>query len=69
MKATVKVAYFDQTGLHKPGEVVEVASLSQFVEAFAETKEVKAETKKVTSKPETTTNKAPIKKATTKKKG
>lgn len=30
MRATVKVAYFDNSGLHKPGEVVEVKELKPY---------------------------------------
>lgn len=54
MKATVKVAYFDGTGLHKPREVVEVSAPNPYVEiikekAKPESEEEKAEPKK--SKP------------------
>lgn len=54
MKATVKVAYFDGTGLHKPREVVEVSAPNPYVEiikekAKSESEEEKAEPKK--SKP------------------
>lgn len=56
MKATVKVAYFDGTGLHKPREVVEVSAPNPYVEIIKEkakpepvTEEEKAEPKK--SKP------------------
>lgn len=40
MKAVVKVAYFDNSGLHKAGEVVEVKKLTSFLKAI-EPKEVK----------------------------
>lgn len=36
MKATVKVAYFDGTGLHKPREVVEVSAPNPYVEIIKE---------------------------------
>lgn len=56
MKATVKVAYFDGTGLHKPREVVEVSAPNPYVEIIKEkakpepvTEEEAAEPKK--SKP------------------
>lgn len=60
MKAVVKVAYFDNSGLHKAGEVVEVKKLNPYLvateekkveEPTAETVEVKTkETKKPTRK-------------------
>lgn len=40
MKAIVKVAYFDDLGLHKVGDVVEVKALKSFHKAI-ETEEVK----------------------------
>lgn len=56
MKATVKVAYFDGTGLHKPREVVEISAPNPYVEIIKEkakpesvTEEEAAEPKK--SKP------------------
>lgn len=58
MKAIVKVAYFDNAGLHKPREVVEVSAANPYVEIMKEkakpepeviTEEEKAEPKK--SKP------------------
>lgn len=36
MKATVKVAYFDGTGLHKPREVVEISAPNPYVEIIKE---------------------------------
>jgi hypothetical protein len=36
MKAVVKVAYFDSTGLHRPGEIVDVKSPSRLVEVIEE---------------------------------
>ena len=60
MKAVVKVAYFDNSGLHKAGEVVEVKKLNPYLvatetemvekveEPTEETVEVKT---KVTKKP------------------
>ena len=64
LKAVVKVAYFDNSGLHKAGEVVEVKKLTSYLEATKpemvekveepteETVEVKTEkaTKKTTKK-------------------
>ena len=34
MKAVVKVAYFDSTGLHRPGEIVDVKSPSRLIEVI-----------------------------------
>ena len=65
MKAVVKVAYFDNSGLHKAGDVVEVKKLNRYLEATEtekvkkveepteETVEIKTEkaTKKATRKP------------------
>lgn len=67
MKAVVKVAYFDNSGLHKAGEVVEVKKLTSFLKAI-EPKEVKkveepteetveVKTKKATKKPTKKTKK------------
>lgn len=61
IKAVVKVAYFDNSGLHKAGEVVEVKKLNSYLvatetekvekveEPTEETVEIK--TKKATKKP------------------
>ena len=43
MKATVKVAYYDNAGLHRPREVVEVSKPNPWVEIIEEPKTVKAE--------------------------
>lgn len=65
IKAVVKVAYFDNSGLHKAGDVVEVKKLNRYLEATEtekvekveepteETVEIKTEkaTKKATRKP------------------
>ena len=65
MRAVVKVAYFDNSGLHKAGDVVEVKKLNRYLEATEtekvekvdepteETVEIKTEkaTKKATRKP------------------
>lgn len=65
MKAVVKVAYFDNSGLHKAGDVVKVKKLNRYLEATEtekvekveepteETVEIKTEkaTKKATKKP------------------
>ena len=65
IKAVVKVAYFDNSGLHKAGDVVEVKKLNRYLEATEtekvekveepteETVEIKTEkeTKKATKKP------------------
>lgn len=46
MKAKVKIAHFDNTGLHRVGEVVVLTEGNKsFVEAIAEEKTVKVETK------------------------
>lgn len=62
MRAVVKVAYFDNSGLHKVGEVVEVKKLNPYLKAIEpekvkkveepteETAEVKKVTKKTTKK-------------------
>ena len=64
MKAVVKVAYFDNSGLHKAGEVVEVKKLNPYLvvteekkveEPTEETVEVK--TNKATKKPTKKTKK------------
>lgn len=36
MKATVKAAYYDNTGLHKPREVVEISAPNPYVEIIKE---------------------------------
>lgn len=63
MRAVVKVAYFDNSGLHKAGEVVEVKKLNSYLTALEpakvekveepteETVEVKTKPKKTTKKP------------------
>lgn len=60
MRAIVKVAYFDDLGLHKVGDVVEVKALKPFHEAIEEKPE---EVKPVTE----TVEVKPTKKKTTKK--
>lgn len=57
MKAVVKVAYFDNSGLHKAGEVVEVKKLNPYLMATEEEKveepteeTVEVKTKKATKK-------------------
>ena len=45
MKAVVKVAYFDSTGLHRPGEIVDVKSPSRLVEVIKVTSSKKEEPK------------------------
>lgn len=61
MKARVKAAYYDNTGLHKPGAVVEVKAPNPYVEIIEEkakpepveeAKEEKAEPKKKPKKKE-----------------
>lgn len=72
MRAIVKRPYFDDLGLHKPGEIVEVECVSDLVELAEETEteeveEVKAEEP---AKPkQTKTEKKPATKKATKKKG
>ena len=61
IKAVVKVAYFDNSGLHKAGDVVEVKKLNRYLEATETEKIEKVEepteetveikTKKATRKP------------------
>lgn len=41
MKARVKITHFDDLGLHKVGDVVEVEQASRFVEIIAEETETK----------------------------
>ena len=43
IKAVVKVAYFDNSGLHKAGEVVEVKKLTPYLEATKPAKVEKVE--------------------------
>lgn len=55
MKAVVKTAYFDENGLHRKGDIVETATLTNYLEKCAETPSDKAErivetAKKVTTK-------------------
>lgn len=69
MRAVVKVAYFDNSGLHKAGEIVEVKKLSPYLMAIktekvsqveeptGETVEVKTKPKKATKKPTKKTKK------------
>jgi hypothetical protein len=64
MKAVVKVAYFDNSGLHKAGEVVEVEKLNPYLVATEEKKveepteeTVEVKTKKATKKPTKKTKK------------
>ena len=48
MRAIVKVAYFDNSGLHKVGEVVEVKKLTSYLKATEEkTETVEPETEEV----------------------
>lgn len=72
MRAIVKRPYFDDLGLHKVGEVVEVECASDLVELAEETEtaepeEVKAEELAVPKKANTV--KKPATKKATKKKG
>ena len=60
MRAIVKRPYFDDLGLHKVGEVVEVEQASDLVKITEGKKEVKAE-------PKEEVNTEPKAKATTKK--
>ena len=43
IKAVVKVAYFDNSGLHKAGEVVEVKKLTSYLTAIEPEKVEKVE--------------------------
>lgn len=71
MRAIVKRPYFDNSGLHKAGEVVEVEVASDLVEIIAEEnkKEPKAEPKEVKEEPKTEKAKSTTKTRSTKKKG
>ena len=59
MKAVVKVAYFDNSGLHKAGEVVEVKKLNPYL--------VATETEKVEKVEEPTEETVEVKTKVTKK--
>lgn len=37
MKAVVKIAYFDESGLHRKGDIVETATLTKYLDKYAET--------------------------------
>lgn len=65
MRAIVKVAYFDDLGLHKVGDVVEVKAIKPFHEAIKEKKpeEVKPVTETVEVKPTKKTTKKSTKKS------
>lgn len=43
MRAVVKVAYFDNSGLHKAGEVVEVRKITPYLKAIEPEKVEKVE--------------------------
>lgn len=64
MKAVVKVAYFDNSGLHKAGEVVEVEKLNPYLKATEEKKveEPTEETVEASEKPKKATKKTTKKK-------
>ena len=67
MRAVVKVAYFDNSGLHRAGEVVEVRKITPYLKAIEPEKVEKVEepteetvevtTKKATKKPTKKTKK------------
>ena len=67
MKAVVKVAYFDNSGLHRAGEIVEVKKLTSYLTAIEPTKvnqveeptekTVEVKTEKATKKPTKKTKK------------
>ena len=65
MKAVVKIAYFDENGLHRKGDIVETATLTNYLEKYAETPSDKVERtietakKTMTEKP---VEKKPVKK-------
>lgn len=73
MRATVKVAYFDDLGLHKVGDVVEVKVLKSYHEAIKEgVKPAKVEAPAEIAEDEEPTEvetKKKSRKATKKKKG
>lgn len=64
MKAVVKVAYFDGSGLHKAGEVVEVKKLTPYLTALKPEKveEPTEETVEASEKPKKATKKTTKKK-------
>lgn len=64
MRATVKTAYFDRSGLHKVGAVVDVDASNPYV-VFNEVKPVKTE-KKEEAKAETKKESKPRRKTTKK---
>ena len=43
MKAVVKTAYFDENGLHRKGDIVETATLTSYLDKYAEIPSDKAE--------------------------
>lgn len=62
MKAVVKTAYFDENGLHRKGDIVETATLTNYLGKCAETPSDTAERMVETAK-KATTKKPPVKKA------
>lgn len=65
MKAVVRIAYFDENGLHKKGDIIETATLSKYLDKYAETPSDKAERTIETAK-KTEAKKSTAEKATTK---
>lgn len=65
MKAVVRIAYFDENGLHRKGDIVETATLTNYLEKYAETPSDKAERTIETAKK--TITKKPVVKKTVKK--
>lgn len=62
MRAVVKVAYFDNSGLHKAGEIVEVKKLNPYLKAIEDKAESQVEEQ--TETPAEVTTKKETKKTT-----
>ena len=67
MRAKVKVAFFDNNGIHRKGEIVDVKTLSDLVEPIGRG-EAEKPTKKEAEMVEEATEKKVTKKVTTRKK-
>ena len=61
MKAVVKIAYFDENGLHRRGDIVETATLTKYLEKYAETPSDKVE-RTIDTAEKTMTEKPAVKK-------
>lgn len=67
MRARVKVAFFDNNGIHRKGDIVDVKTLSDLVEPIG-TGETEKPTKKEAKTDEKATEKIVTKKVTKRKK-